>query len=91
MYMCLDDLKQLCKDNGFDVAIVVGKPRDDEAVKRRKLIACALHALGHSYSDIGRAMNRSHSTIMYMVKDEYGADKRDKMRAYFAARDNITL
>ena len=42
--------------------------RDHAIVAIRHRIARAAEREGYSYSAIGRALNRDHSTIMYVVK-----------------------
>lgn len=41
--------------------------RSQSAVEARWAIAKEAHALGYSYSTIGRALNRDHTTIMHAL------------------------
>lgn len=42
----------------------------------RREVATRLHNLRYSYAAIGRAMNRDHTSIMYMVDNKFRAKKK---------------
>lgn len=45
-----------------------GKSREKELIRPRFIVFTLLKKLGLSYSEIGRYMNRDHTTVMYGIK-----------------------
>jgi len=53
----------------FEVApeLLLGSKRDTYLVRIRAVIAGELRQMGHSFPEIGRALNRHHSTVMHLL------------------------
>lgn len=49
--------------------VLLSKRRDKVLVDIRQKIAKDLREKGYSYSDIGRILNRDHSSIMHLIKE----------------------
>ena len=47
---------------------ILTQSRDHKLVTARKIIAYTMRCEGYSLSAIGRAMNRNHASVMYMLK-----------------------
>jgi hypothetical protein len=62
----LEIVTRIIKDN-FNVEIF-DKKRNKEIVEGRLICAKLLHSAGYTYTSIGKAMKRDHSSIIYYVK-----------------------
>lgn len=72
----------LCKEAGhgpLKIAQILGVRRDRDLVQARAAIACQLRNDGYSLKRIGEAMNRDHTSILYLI-NKYGKkpDERDQ-------------
>jgi len=76
------DFRSLCKQLKRSPATIRGKDRRREIVKDRREIAKAL-ALKYSYTDIGKVMWRNHSSVIYLVKDDFAAQKKANGKAAY--------
>lgn len=64
-----EHLAQWCSHRGLDPSADIQAPdRRREAVNVRQEAAAELRAAGHSLPEIGRAMDRDHSTILYLLR-----------------------
>lgn len=81
-----EDYQTICKAWSFDAERLKTRWRIRELTIQRRIVAKALHDLGHSYTSIGAVMNRDHSSVMYMCNEEFREHKLGKMRAYHPAR-----
>jgi len=54
---------------------IMSERREEPLPEARRVVAKSLRQHGYSYPSIGRAMNKDHSTIMYMVKDDMRKEK----------------
>lgn len=52
---------------GISVMRMKGKQRTKKVVEARRIFACMAHSLDYSYSEIGRFLNKHHSSVMDMV------------------------
>lgn len=77
----LEIFLSICRAQAYNPDQVICKLRNAKFAKQRRHVAQQLRAHGLSYPEIGRVMNRDHTTVQYMCKDEYRADKKFKMRA----------
>lgn len=62
---------------GFNVkpCLITGRTRKRPYPQARRVVAKMLRNYGYSYPEIGRVMNRNHTSIMFMVKDDFRANK----------------
>jgi hypothetical protein len=60
-------LSGICRDRGFDLAIVRGRRRDQRAVDQRRAACVDLRELGWSSTRIGRAIGRDHVTVLWLL------------------------
>lgn len=75
-----EDFYEICGRFGYNVKKIRSRRRDAELVKQRAFIAKHLHKIGHAYTAIGCAMNRDHSSVMYLIKDEMRERKKKKAK-----------
>jgi chromosomal replication initiation ATPase DnaA len=71
----LADINEIAQEYGYTVEDVLGYSKPKELVKIRRLCVVMLREKGYSTTEIGRIMQRDHSTIchalnMYVLKDE---------------------
>lgn len=59
---------RLCHAQGYDLATIRRDGRMHDHVRVRWLIAKQARAKGFSYPQIGRALNRDHTTIITAVR-----------------------
>lgn len=73
---------RVAKQFDIDPEFILGITRKKPYPKARRIIAKELRSFGYSFPQIGRAMNRDHTSIIYMVKDDFRAKKiqRNKER-----------
>ena len=76
------DFKALCKQMDVTMADMESAHRDQALVENRAMIAKAMRKKGHSYPVIGHAMNRDHTSIIYLVNDRRREYRRTQMKAY---------
>lgn len=69
-------MSRTCQDQGVKLKDVLGKGRWHFLVLVRVLIAVRLRNIGLNYSQIGRLMNRDHSTVMELCG--YRQERRKK-------------
>lgn len=67
---CYDEFVRKCEDLGVYVHEMRGPNRETKTVVQRRKIAKWLSSLGFYYSQIGRVMNKHHSSVMLMVDGE---------------------
>lgn len=63
---------------------ILGPCREYPYPEARRCVAKHLRGLGFSYPQIGKAMNRDHSSIMYMVKNDMRKTKINSGKIYYA-------
>ncbi len=63
-----DDFTLLGMGEGFSPELILSKRRDRPLVNARQHIAVGLREKGYSYPQIGRVMNRHHTSIMHLCK-----------------------
>lgn len=61
----------------ISISLLKGKNRARRLVNHRAQLCKALRVKGFSYPEIGKALNRHHTSIMHLVKD----DMRNKNKA----------
>lgn len=61
------DIVKYCVKYEIDKYLLLSKRRDASLVKKRKLIAKDLREQGLSYPQIGKLLNRHHTTIMHLL------------------------
>jgi hypothetical protein len=59
--------EHVARRTGMTVADILGRPRAARYVKARRRAILLLRRRGYSYSEIGRAMERDHSTIIHYL------------------------
>ena len=62
------EMEAIAKEYGYTAADVVGKNRQKKLVEVRRKCVVMLRAKGYSTTEIGRIMNRDHSTICHALK-----------------------
>jgi chromosomal replication initiator protein len=68
----LKDIEHLAEGYGYTVADILGQKRHRHLVFVRNLCVFMLRNKGYSTTEIGRIMNRDHSTIVHALnKDQY--------------------
>lgn len=65
-----DILAEVSEATGFKESLLIGRRRTASLARARQLAYYVAHRSGVSYADIGRAMHRDHSTVMFGVKAE---------------------
>ena len=82
-----DIIELVCERMNITQMVVVGKPRTQEIVQARQVIVyLCRECLGRSYPEIGKALNRHHTSIMalrrnfFERRDFYPALYKDVMR-----------
>lgn len=64
-----EHLEELCRRRGLSVYTDVRiRDRRPALVKRRQELAIELRLAGYSLPQIGKALGRDHSTILYLLK-----------------------
>ena len=58
---------QIARQLGFDPLVVLSPNREAKYVQARAEVAQVLRELGWSYPRIGKAIGRSHATVMYLI------------------------
>ena len=58
---------QIARQLGLDPLVVLSPNRMPNAVQARAEVAQVLRELGWSYPRIGKAIGRSHATVMYLI------------------------
>ena len=76
----LADINAIAQEYGYTVDDVLGYSKPKELVKIRRLCVVMLREKGYSTTEIGRIMQRDHSTIchalnMYELKGEHDEDQ----------------
>lgn len=61
------DIIDYCVKYEVDKCILLSKRRNALLVEKRKLIAKELREKGLSYPQIGKLLNRHHTTIMHLL------------------------
>lgn len=61
-------IQDIAKEHGYTVEDVLGKSRLRALVTVRRKCAVMLRAKGYSTTEIGRIMNRDHSTICHALQ-----------------------
>jgi chromosomal replication initiation ATPase DnaA len=64
----MDVIDQICAEYGVSVAEVLGNSRIHDYVYARQACFFALQKVGLSSTQIGRLMNRDHSTVLYGIR-----------------------
>ena len=57
----------IARDNGFTLADIIGPRKHKKLSAVRHLCVLMLHEKGHSTTEIGRIINRCHTTISYTL------------------------
>jgi chromosomal replication initiation ATPase DnaA len=76
-----DTIERVCEKHKITKAALTSKCRKTHLVTARKEVAEILEAAGYSYSDIGRALNRDHSTVLHFLGRTSKAIRREEKRA----------
>ena len=63
-------IAKVCRDFGIEQEYLLGRNRSAYTIKCRREIASQLRILGLSFPEIGRLLNRDHSSILDLLKDE---------------------
>lgn len=74
-----DNMIAFCNKHGLNAAKILSRRRTKELVAQRRILCSWLRLSGHSYSEIARAMNRHHTSIMYLLKHDMAAKKLERM------------
>lgn len=68
-------IPRIAKEFYIDPELILGKTLKPPYPEARRVIAKELRIFGFSYPQIGKAMNRDHTSIMYMVNDKFRLEK----------------
>lgn len=60
----------IARDNGFTLADIIGPRKHKKLSAVRHLCVLMLREKGYSTTEIGRIMNRDHSTIVHALNKE---------------------
>lgn len=63
----IEILNQVCLEKGISIEQLLGKQRKSQFVNARKQCARSLRALNLSFPQIGKLMNRDHSSIIHYI------------------------
>lgn len=66
----LKDIQHLAEGYGYTVADILGPKRRRHLVSVRRLCILMLREKGYSTTEIGRVMNRDHSTIVHALNKD---------------------
>jgi chromosomal replication initiation ATPase DnaA len=66
----LRDIGAIAQDHGYTVADILGPKRRRHLVSVRNLCVAMLRNKGYSTTEIGRIMNRDHSTIVHALNKD---------------------
>lgn len=66
--MIKNDLKELVHESGYSMNEILSRRRQSELVDAREVIVKALLKKGYTFSAIGRAMNRDHTSIIHLSR-----------------------
>lgn len=80
--MIEQDFEALCKQNHCKINEILSRRMERYVVDQRRVVAKKLRDKGYSYPQIGKVMNKDHTSIMYMVDDQHRDEKKFKMREY---------
>lgn len=76
----MNKYKTIAKELGFKWDAITGPCKYKEIVDARRIIARAMYADWMNYIQIARNINRSHTTVMNLVDDDFHARKLVKSR-----------
>lgn len=65
----LEAVREICRRDGIDVALLLSDARSEELTEVRREIAAMLRREGYGLKRIGAALNRHHSTIVYILEE----------------------
>jgi hypothetical protein len=74
------DFRKTCNKLGVRTDIIRSHRRDAETVENRAMVAKEMRKIGYSYSLIGHAMNRDHTSVIYLADDQRRGYRRNQMR-----------
>lgn len=80
--MINQDFEAFCKQSHFKINEILSRRMERYVVDQRRAVAKKLRDKGYSYPQIGKVMNKDHTSIMYMVDDQHRHEKMFKMREY---------
>lgn len=82
-------IRKVAEIHNVTVDDMMGNGRTSKFVEARQEAFYALHKRGLSYSEIGRIMNRDHSTVMYGVRKYLdGVERQQRLNGDFAGKQN---
>ena len=73
-------LKRLCENNGLNLRFVQGFGRCRKVALIRRRVAKELYEKGYSQNRIAQAMGMDHTSIKYMLDDDFRETKKLKMK-----------
>lgn len=74
---CQKHFFDYCKQKNYKPHLIVNRGRRKDLVAKKREIAKYLRSLNYSYPVIGLVMDKDHTSIMHMVKDEF-RERRNK-------------
>jgi uncharacterized coiled-coil protein SlyX len=61
-------LRTICAEHGYDIKLITSRIRDRETVNKRYIVAKFLQDNHKNLAEIGRLINRDHTTIRNLLK-----------------------
>jgi len=66
-YSILGIIESVCRNNNYDIQALLSKNRKLELVSKRVIIMKLLRENGFTYTAIGKAFDRDHSTVLHSI------------------------
>lgn len=74
---CQKHFFDYCKQKNYKHHLIVNRGKRKDLIAKKREVAKYLRSLGYSYPVIGLVMDKDHTSIMHMVKDEF-RERRNK-------------
>jgi hypothetical protein len=81
-FKCLEDVLELCDEMGLKYNEIIGRKQKARYLENRIKVTKLLKSYGYTYSQIGFALSRHHTSIRNLCDDVYREKKTQYTRKY---------
>lgn len=75
--------EQLCENDNLNPDLIRSARRSAHLMEARTEIAKIMREVGYTYAAIGHAMNKDHSSIMYLTNIKRRENAKKRMMGYY--------